>query len=764
MSEKEKKRNALYRKNREKWIFAQSVIIAVITVAILISSIVAYQLKKTYYINYRESGSIDYNVFLKDNEFFEETYLGKDQSYVASLIDRIIADYSYEIDMEADDVNYKYSYTITSRLEIIDDTSKVAIFNPEQELVSVQNKSHSSSNRLRINEIVVINYDEYNDLANKFLDTYGLTNTTSNIVVTLNVDVLSDCNAFSGSSVDTYTSELRIPLTTKTVNIKMTSAVPDDEAKMIACTRGAGSEVFKTTAIVLGVLDILLILLLVAFISLTKTADITYTARVKRIVSQYKSYIQKINNLFETHGYQVILVDTFDEMLEIRDTIQAPILMYENGDKTCAKFMIPTDSKLLYLYEIKIEGYTDPEPEPRPDPTPTTIVKPNITNVVRPVVKVVVTPPTTPSEPEAEIETIVEDAEIEVESEADSLPEVRVMTENADAEPEQTDEEPEAQAEEAPEAVETVASVEEEEMAFEDDEDDLTEDIDGRTVQFRYRRSFQSRLIQSDEKVKSFYSAIKNKLLSYKGVKARTSWSFESCNKGRIQCAKLNVRGRTLFVYLNLDTEQYNVNKYHFRFVGDKIKFAEVPMLIKVKSDRGLKYALELIEEMMRVLEIPEGEIQNVEYDIPYKTTEQLIEEGLIKVVPSSEILFEEDSEKDSDVDEETESILASIPTADESVEAEAIDVFLKKGSKDTHSYNPDGNAVEAGDVVLVPTRDEANDKDIVCEVEVARGNYKVDPATLDRPLQKIIGVVRRKAEQIFTAMINPIEENEDQK
>ena len=364
MSEKEKKRRELYRKNREKWIFAQAVIASVIAVAILISSIVAYQMNKTYYIDYRENGSIDYNVFLKDNEFFEQDHLAKDQSYVASLIDKIIADYSYEIDMDADDVNYKYSYTIKSRLEMIDNSSKVAIFNPERELVSVQNKSQSSSNRLRINEIVVINYDEYNDLANKFLETYDLSSVSSNIVVTLNVDVLSDCNAFSGSSADSYTSELRIPLTTKTVNIKMTSAVPDEEAKMIACSRGAGFEAFKTTAIVLGVIEILLVLLLVAFIYLTRTEDITYTARVKKILSQYKSYIQKINNIFDTSTYQKILVDTFDEMLEIRDTIQAPILMYENEDKTCTKFLIPTDSKLLYVYEIKIEGYSEPEVAP----------------------------------------------------------------------------------------------------------------------------------------------------------------------------------------------------------------------------------------------------------------------------------------------------------------------------------------------------------------------------------------------------------------
>ena len=603
MSEKEKKKRAFYRKNREKWIFVETVVAVVLAIAILISSIVAYQLNKTYYIGYRESGSIDYNVFLKDNEFFEEDHLGKDQSYVASLIDRIIADYSYEIDMDTDDVNYKYSYTIKSRLEIIDDTSKGAIFNPEQELVSVQNKSQSSSSRLRINEIVVLNYDEYNELASKFLATYDLTHTTSNIVVTLEVDVLSDCNAFSGSSVDTYKSELRIPLTTKTVNIEMTSAVPDEEAKMIACQRGAGFEAFKTTAIVLGVAEILWILFMAAFIHLTRTEDITYTSRVKKIVSQYKSYIQKINNMFDTHGYQRILVDTFDEMLEIRDTIQAPILMFENEDKTCAKFIIPTDSKLLYLYEIKVEGYNEPEPEHEPDPTPTTIVKPNITNVVRPVVKVVVNQPAKnpADESDADISTVLEDAEVEVIADNGDLPDVYATVEESeessvDAD-EASDEADELTADEAddlipdeadeprevtealiaaeadeltPETVEVIASADElDGDGFEEDE--MSTVIDGKVVQFRYRRSFASRLIQADERIKEYYVAVKNKLLSYKGVKARTSWSFESCNRGRIQCAKLNVRGKALLVYLNLNTENYNVNKYHFKNVSDKV-------------------------------------------------------------------------------------------------------------------------------------------------------------------------------------------------
>lgn len=565
MSEKEKKKRAGYKKNRDRWIFAQSLIIAVITLAIIISGIVAYQLESTYYIGYREVGNIDYNVFLKENDFYDEDHLGKGQSYVASLIDKIIADFTYEIDMDTSDVNYRYSYKIDSRLEIVDNTSGVAIFNQKEELVNVQNKSQSSSKRLVINEIVVLKYDEYNELAARFLETYSLTQTTSNIVLTLEVDVLSDCNAFSGSSVENYTSELRIPLTTKTVNVKMTSTVPDAEAKMIACTRGAGSEVFKTTAIVLSVVDGLLILLLVAFVCLTRTDDITYTAKVNRIISQYKSYIQKIKNLFDMSEYKLISVETFDELLEIRDTIQAPILMYENNDKTCAKFIIPTDSKLLYLYEIKIEGYVEPEPEPKPEPVPTTICKPNITNVVRPVVKVVVTPQqpapvaeqNTKTEEVADVTNIIENAEIEIEG--------------------------------ASEQNENVTEV-------------------------------------------------------------------------------------------------------------------------------------------------------------------------------TAEVYPEEECEIIDEQDQEITELLESIPTAEEPVDCdssiEVIDVAWL--DSDALMYDPDGNTVEDGDVVLVPATDENTDKEVIREAEVKKGNYKVPASEVNGPLKKIIGVVRRRAEKVFTAMIDPADDNTD--
>ena len=154
------------------------------------------------------------------------------------------------------------------------------------------------------------------------------------------------------------------------------------------------------------------------------------------------------------------------------------------------------------------------------------------------------------------------------------------------------------------------------------------------TVLYRYRRSFASRMIQASDHTKEYYDTVKNKLLSYKNVKARSSWSFESFNRGRVKLAKLNVRGKTLVMYIAIDPASLADTKYHVRDMSEKAKYAAVPTMIRVKSPRGAKYACELIERLMEEKEIPVNpNYREVKSDLAYRSNEDLIEEGLIKVV-----------------------------------------------------------------------------------------------------------------------------------
>ena len=64
--------------------------------------------------------------------------------------------------------------------------------------------------------------------------------------------------------------------------------------------------------------------------------------------TRFSSDVQKINNEIDYNNYKIIQINTFNEILEMRDTMQSPILMYteENEDRT--KFMIMKDG-ILYL-------------------------------------------------------------------------------------------------------------------------------------------------------------------------------------------------------------------------------------------------------------------------------------------------------------------------------------------------------------------------------------------------------------------------------
>ena len=148
----------------------------------------------------------------------------------------------------------------------------------------------------------------------------------------------------------------------------------------------------------------------------------------------------------------------------------------------------------------------------------------------------------------------------------------------------------------------------------------------------RYRRSFQSRMIQSQGNVQDYYSEIKNALLSYKGIKSRVSQGYDAFNKGRVHVAKINAKTKTLYLYLAIDPAELADTKYNFVDVSSKKKYATVPVLMKIKGERKFKHALELIEKLGgETLGLTKMDIEQIDYRIPYATTEELVEAGFVK-------------------------------------------------------------------------------------------------------------------------------------
>ena len=59
------------------------------------------------------------------------------------------------------------------------------------------------------------------------------------------------------------------------------------------------------------------------------------------------------------------------------------------------------------------------------------------------------------------------------------------------------------------------------------------------------------------------------------------------------------MNGSTLKLYLSLDPNEFDVNVYHHRDMSHKKAYQEVPLLMRLKSRRAVKKALELITILM---------------------------------------------------------------------------------------------------------------------------------------------------------------------
>lgn len=306
------------------------------------------------YISYDETSKIDYKVYLNENEYFKNDYLEKDNRYIASLINYINANFNYKLSMDVDNIEYLYSYRIEADILVKEKENDNPLYKETKTLIEEQQKK-SNLREINIEQKVDIDYNYYNNLIKKFITVYSLEDTVSTLTINMYISVLGSCEELEETKNEESVISLIIPLTTKTVGIDISNNLIDTQNNLMVCKKeNSNSVMFLFISLVFGIFDLTLIIYTIRYEIKTRTAENIYEREMKKILNNYGSYIQTLNNDFDFTDYSLLKVNNFTDMLEIRDTIRQPILMKENTDKTGAYFIIPGNTKMLYIYRLKV--------------------------------------------------------------------------------------------------------------------------------------------------------------------------------------------------------------------------------------------------------------------------------------------------------------------------------------------------------------------------------------------------------------------------
>lgn len=324
--------------------------ICFILIIIAISLYIFITKNKTKDITYNENGNMDYDISILDNEFFKESVLSANNQYISSIIDKVNIKFKYGIDFNNLNLNNSCKYRIESQTKVIEKTTKNNLYTFNENL---QNEKEEiiKDGKFNIEKSVSIDYQTYDAMVKKLLTTYELSNVDCKTEVILYIDLLDE----NGNIKNTSKMSVNIPLNAKTVNIETESSFSNSDVKIYEKGNTKNNIwIFLLIAVLLIVLEIRNIKDLINYIKRNCPKDILENIKLKIILSRYNEYIQKIENMFDMTGYTILRMESFEDLLKIREMAGQPILMAENETKTKVYFTTTTQNNMLYLYEINL--------------------------------------------------------------------------------------------------------------------------------------------------------------------------------------------------------------------------------------------------------------------------------------------------------------------------------------------------------------------------------------------------------------------------
>ena len=309
-------------------------------------------------INYNEKSNLDYQVYLKENNFYDTDHLGKDMLYVASLIDHINVDFDYNFAIDKM-MDLDLTYDVVAKLRITDNTEKNLFFEKEYVLQEPITEKVGNSASHNVKKNINIDYNYYNALANNFRTSYGL-ETKSNLLVYFRVK--QDNSKYQGKYPIQGNSEMliNIPLSEKAISVQLDYKEVNDSKQVLAYEHFAITNYFFVILALLALVGVVYFTIrLVRLIKYVMIKKSNYDKYIAKLLKEYDRLIVETETApVINDDINVIKVKKFQELLDVRDNLKLPIKYYIVNEHQKCYFFISHEKELylLVIKEVDLEG------------------------------------------------------------------------------------------------------------------------------------------------------------------------------------------------------------------------------------------------------------------------------------------------------------------------------------------------------------------------------------------------------------------------
>ena len=299
-------------------------------------------------VSYHKESKINYITNLKDNKFYNSSYLQDDYNFVASLIENFSIDYNYLYTL-SEDVEYILTYDAYAVLEVYDSDNKDKPI--EKNVYEIYPKTTESNKRQLIKVDLfnqIIDYQTYNKIVQDWKREIS-----PDAMLTVYFNVNWTGNTAEQSLSDSQTTELRIPISQKTISITKPNDINVNDSVKRKEKIPAGMKIVIGSTVVLIITVLLRLVLLI--IEANGEKDV-YETEINKILREFDRAITEAKGKFKKASKDNnIEVSTFMELMDVHDNLNVPIIFYRDSESKVT-FVVRDDKNVYYcVMERKVD-------------------------------------------------------------------------------------------------------------------------------------------------------------------------------------------------------------------------------------------------------------------------------------------------------------------------------------------------------------------------------------------------------------------------
>lgn len=330
------------------------IMLCIITIILIITTIIIpkkYSFKKmTEFVAYDAKGTFDYSICYKENDYVSDKCFSDDnRGYVNALIDNIAINYKYILRTSQNAEQFKYTYKITAQTIATEKSDSNRILYSEIDTLYEESNEINDTSIVMIDKKINVDFQKYNEIITNFKKNYILS-MDSSLILTATLDVTGIHSHLKDDVKNHRVSQIIVPLSEQTVDVETnnTSFSQNDTVAKYSNVPIYSKPIIVST--IVYILDIIVIGEWIYMLIIYNQYNHSFDKKIDKILKQYDRAIVKVENIPDLTDLKIINVSSFEELLDVRDNLNKPILY--KGKNLSAQFVIINGAE-AYIYELE---------------------------------------------------------------------------------------------------------------------------------------------------------------------------------------------------------------------------------------------------------------------------------------------------------------------------------------------------------------------------------------------------------------------------